>query len=259
MWVNVGRGRQAVEGARPSDAESVAIARASVLAAHSLQTPRWRASLSSRSTTSTAPRPVAGWPNVGGKLILVGRRFFGSAAALPRHRDGGSPITLWEIRLSPFSCNSRGITAVFPPHADLMWRDRGVSFVAMLKSNGLERGSPWRELCRLRRGIRTSGRTSRKSSVSCKSSAARTTRSSFTSAPLGRLSDSLVRRAVSRCNSTRRRHSRSSNSSWRCLVRTCSHVVCEGCWGVERSRRDAVRPSRYAHGMKQISGTRQQC
>lgn len=48
------------EGAPPSDADSVAIGRASVLAAHSLQTPRWRAPLSSRSTTSTAPRPTAG-------------------------------------------------------------------------------------------------------------------------------------------------------------------------------------------------------
>ena len=47
--------------APPSDAESVAIVRASVLAAHSLQSPRWRASLSSRSTTSTAPRPTAVW------------------------------------------------------------------------------------------------------------------------------------------------------------------------------------------------------
>ena len=48
-------------GAAPaSDAESVAIVRVSVLAAHSLQTPRWRASLSSRSATSTAPRPSAG-------------------------------------------------------------------------------------------------------------------------------------------------------------------------------------------------------
>jgi hypothetical protein len=66
-----------VRGTPPSDAESVAIVRVSVLVAHSLQTPRWRASLSSRSTTSTMPRPIAEGLDVRGKLILVARRYLG--------------------------------------------------------------------------------------------------------------------------------------------------------------------------------------
>jgi hypothetical protein len=63
MWIDEGRRRQlalAYKAALPSDAESVAIGRASVLAAHSLQTPRWSAPLSSRSSSSTASRPIAG-------------------------------------------------------------------------------------------------------------------------------------------------------------------------------------------------------
>ncbi|MFS2279196.1 hypothetical protein V2S04_00070 [Microbacterium sp. OR21] len=49
---------------------AVIVAAASVPAAHSLQTPRWRASLSSRSTTSTAPRPTAVWADCRRKAEL---------------------------------------------------------------------------------------------------------------------------------------------------------------------------------------------
>jgi hypothetical protein len=59
------------------DGESVAIPRLSVPAAHFLQTPRRRASLSSRSTKSSASRPSAG---------AAGCRR-GGRRAIPSHRD----------------------------------------------------------------------------------------------------------------------------------------------------------------------------
>ena len=73
-------------GAPPSDGESVAIGHASVLAAHSLQTPRWRAALSSRSTTSTAPHPIAGAADVGRapyRVTAVSRGGFAVLTAVP--------------------------------------------------------------------------------------------------------------------------------------------------------------------------------
>lgn len=90
--MNVGRRRQLALGWRapPSDAESVAIGRASVLAAHSLQTPRWRAPLSSRSTTSTAPRPIAELAGCRSNAHLGRvpfRRTRRAAAASPRRRE----------------------------------------------------------------------------------------------------------------------------------------------------------------------------